>query len=167
MADFCLHFSFIDIYLTCEQPINQPIIMNVSTELSFIMDLLKVSAKLTRKFDCRLNGISSTELVILYYLYNSSDKKMRRIDLSEKVGLTASGITRLLLPMEKIGLVGRQDDERDARVRFVTLAPGGEGKLKDEMLYANEFAKGKFSKESKNLIGDLVNVFKEIDSALN
>lgn len=31
------------------------------------------------------------------------------------MGLTASGVTRTLLPLEKIGLVGRESDPRDAR----------------------------------------------------
>lgn len=56
---------------------------------------------------------------------------MRRIDLADKVWLTASWVTRLLLPMEKIWLVWREINESDARVSYVTLAPGGKNKLKE------------------------------------
>ena len=42
------------------------------------------------------------------------------------MGLTASGVTRTLLPLEKIGLVGRESDPRDARVGYATLTPAGQ-----------------------------------------
>ena len=54
---------------------------------------------------------------------------MRRVDLADAIGLTASGITRLLLPMEKIGLVKRESHIGDARVSYVVIAPGGANKL--------------------------------------
>ena len=50
---------------------------------------------------------------------------MRRVDLAERVGLTASGVTRTLLPLEKIGLVTRESDPRDARVGFAAITPVG------------------------------------------
>jgi len=50
---------------------------------------------------------------------------MRRIDLAEKMGLTASGITRLLAPMEKRGWVERKAHERDARVSYVAVTRVG------------------------------------------
>ena len=58
---------------------------------------------------------------------------MRRIDLADKIGITASGITRMLLPMEKIGLVKNGDNEADARVRFFYLSSGGKEKLEDAL----------------------------------
>jgi DNA-binding MarR family transcriptional regulator len=39
--------------------------------------------------------------------------------------MTASGITRVLMPMEKIGLVKSGPLEKDARVRTVQIAKGG------------------------------------------
>ncbi|UUZ55216.1 MarR family transcriptional regulator [Massilia sp. H-1] len=49
--------------------------------------------------------------------------RIRRVDLAERVSLTASGVTRTLLPLEKIGLVTRQSDPRDARVGFAVITP--------------------------------------------
>jgi len=49
----------------------------------------------------------------------------RRVDLAERLGLTASGVTRSLLPLEKIGLVTRQSDPRDARVGYALITPTG------------------------------------------
>ena len=64
---------------------------------------------------------------------------MRRVDLADTIGLTASGITRLLLPMEKIGLVRREAHDGDARVSYVAIAPGGEAKLTEAISRAEEY----------------------------
>ncbi len=58
-------------------------------------------------------------------LYQAADEAMRRIDLAESVGLSASGVTRLLLPMQKIGLVQKEQNPRDARVSLVKLTETG------------------------------------------
>ena len=47
---------------------------------------------------------------------------MRRIDLAERIGLSASGVTRLVNPMEKNHLVEKEINPRDARVSLVHLS---------------------------------------------
>ncbi len=105
---------------------------------TLFLQLAKASAMLTRRFDAGLGGLSLNEFIILYYLSLAPDTQLRRTDLADKVGLTASGITRLLLPMEKIGLVKRETDKTDARVSFVRLASGGKHKLADAIERINE-----------------------------
>jgi DNA-binding MarR family transcriptional regulator len=99
----------------------------VSSQLKFFIDLSKAKTVAARRFDNRLSfhGLGLSDFLILFHLSTAPEEKLRRVDLAEKVGLTASGVTRLLLPMEKIGLVRREAYEQDARVSFVTLAPGG------------------------------------------
>lgn len=97
--------------------------------IGFFLELHKLGTVVSRKFDGSLGGLGWNEFVILRHLDQSRDKKLRRIDLAEKVGLTASGITRLLLPMEKIGLVSKETNAEDARVSLVAIAPGGKTKL--------------------------------------
>ena len=55
--------------------------------------------------------------------------RLRRVDLAERQGLTASGVTRSLLPLEKTGLVGRQPDPRDARVGYAVITAAGHAPL--------------------------------------
>lgn len=110
-----------------------------SISLGFCLNVAKLQAELTRRLDSCLGGIGFNELIILYHLSQSPDQKLRRIDLAQKVGLTASGITRLLLPMEKIGLIGREANEHDARVSYATLAPGGATKLAEGLERAELF----------------------------
>lgn len=44
--------------------------------------------------------------------------------------------TRLLIPLEKIGLVARERDARDARVGYAVLTKAGERVLKDAAWYS-------------------------------
>ena len=106
--------------------INQTYMKSINKQLEFFVTLAQVYAKITQVFDRHLiGGLGFNDLIILYHLGQASDEKMRRIDLAEKVGVTPSGITRMLLPMEKLGMVKRETSTRDARVRYVKLAPGG------------------------------------------
>lgn len=107
---------------------------NISPSLNFIINVARFHSAAARRFDSRLgNGIGFTDFLILYHLNLAPEQKLRRTDLAEKLGYTPSGITRLLAPMEKIGLVKRETSPHDARVSFVSLAPSGKRILNDEM----------------------------------
>jgi DNA-binding MarR family transcriptional regulator len=54
---------------------------------------------------------------------------MRRIDLSQQVLLTPSGITRLLSGLEESGFVRRASCDSDARVTYAELTDQGLEKL--------------------------------------
>ncbi len=103
-----------------------------SKALKFFINLAIIHSKISRAFDNGLgNGIGFNDFVILYFLSNAPEQKMRRVDLAETISLTPSGITRMLLPMEKIGLVKREESREDARVSYVKLAPGGKRLLEE------------------------------------
>ncbi len=123
--------------------------LKISKQLKFFLRLARVQAIVARSFDRSLGvGIGFTDFVILYYLSEAPDEKMRRIDLAEKVALSASGITRLLLPMEKIGLVKREASTSDARVSYVKLAQGGK-RLLQESLEKAELISAEFLPSTK------------------
>lgn len=119
------------------------------------LELARTSAALTRRFDASLGGLSLNEFIILYNVSLSSDSQLRRSDLAEKLGLTASGITRLLLPMEKLGLVKRESDKRDGRVSFVCLASGGRAKLAEALERANDLSEDILENLSEKKIVEL------------
>jgi DNA-binding MarR family transcriptional regulator len=94
----------------------------------FCLRLARASSALVRRFDATLgnhHGISFADYQLLRHLAQAPGGRLRRVDLAERLGLTASGVTRSLLPLEKIGLVGRQSDPRDARVGYALLSPAG------------------------------------------
>ena len=106
----------------------------ISDRVRFLLTLSKTQAVLSKRFDLGMgNGIGFNEFLILLNLSQSEDQKMRRIDLADKIGITASGITRMLLTMEKIGLIKNGENDGDARVRFVYLSSGGKEKLEDAL----------------------------------
>ena len=99
----------------------------ISPELKLFLNLTIIQTITAKRFDARLqnHGISLNEFMILHHLANAQDEKLRRTDVAEKVGLTASGITRMLSPLEKLGYVKREANSRDARVSYVKLANAG------------------------------------------
>jgi DNA-binding MarR family transcriptional regulator len=95
----------------------------------FCLRLARAHAVLIRRFDSALgshHGISFGDFQVLDHLSRAPGGRLRRVDLAERLGLTASGVTRTLLPLEKIGLVTRQPDPRDARVGYAAVTPAGQ-----------------------------------------
>jgi DNA-binding MarR family transcriptional regulator len=95
----------------------------------FCLRLARAHAVLLRRFDSALgnhHGISFGDFQVLNHLSRAPGGRLRRVDLAERLGLTASGVTRTLLPLEKIGLVAREPDPRDARVGYAAVTPAGQ-----------------------------------------
>src|SRR3989339_172930 len=138
----------------------------ISPSTQFLFNIAKFQTALTRRLDSCLGGLGLSELVILYHLSQSANQTMRRIDLANKVGLTASGITRLLLPMEKIGLIKKEANAHDARVSHVVLASGGKTKLSEGRermeLLCEELIPSNKIKKTEELSALLVEVSKNI-----
>ncbi len=105
--------------------------------------MAKSQAVISRRLDSALGGLGLNEFIILFEL-SRADGKLRRIDLAERVGLTASGVTRLLLPMEKIGLIKREQNENDARSSFVALTSSGKRKFDEGLERAEIFCEDVF-----------------------
>ena len=100
----------------------------LTTSTDFCLRLARANAVLIRRFDNALgshHGISFSDFQLLNHLARAPGGRLRRVDLAERVGLTASGVTRTLLPLEKIGLITRQADPRDARVGFAVITNAG------------------------------------------
>ncbi len=141
----------------------------INNELLFFMNLTKVQTIVARKFDAlSVHGLNFSDFMILYVLANSTNQKLRRIDLAEKIGLTASGVTRLLTPLEKIGLVSRETNARDARVSYVVITNTGKQIFEEALITANSISdellnkqKGKNLQQILTLLFDLGGTFKK------
>jgi len=104
-----------------------------SLSSTFIIHNALLASKLSRKVEGQLSyhGISFTEYLIMYHLDNSPLKTMRRIELAEHVGISASGVTRLIAPMEKNKIVEKEANPRDARQSLVKLSVDGQRLFKE------------------------------------
>ena len=100
---------------------------SITLQSEFVLQAVRLGSRLTRRVDGALSvhGISFTEFLVMRHLSACALQTMRRIELAEKVGISASGVTRLLAPMEKIGLVEKEINPRDARQSLVKLSPAG------------------------------------------
>ena len=70
-------------------------------------------------------GTTFTEFLILRAINDQREAGIRRVDLAEQVGLTISGVTRAIAPLEKQGYVETLDESTDARVRKVAMTKTG------------------------------------------
>ncbi|NVM77373.1 DNA-binding MarR family transcriptional regulator [Duganella sp. SG902] len=116
----------------------------ISPSLEFTLRLARAQATLVRRLDQVLggyHGISFSDFMLLHYLNRAPGGRLRRVDLAERQGLTASGVTRTLLPLEKIGLVERQQDPRDARVAYAAITATGREMLTNATTVADQISK--------------------------
>ena len=78
-----------------------------------------------------IRGISLAEYRLLRALADAPNSQASRVDLAHAVGLTPSGVTRALRPMEKLGIVTTVKSKRDARLAIAALSPGGRELVED------------------------------------
>ncbi|MEP6496129.1 MAG: MarR family transcriptional regulator [bacterium] len=131
----------------------------VSESLSFCLALARAYATLSRQIDRRLgslHGLSFADFMILLELRAAPLARMRRVELSEALGLTASAVTRALIPLEKIGLVSRQPDPRDARVGYATLTKAGRRVLDEAVESAEQISVDAIASATPSEISALV-----------
>jgi DNA-binding MarR family transcriptional regulator len=96
--------------------------------------LLRAHAALTRRFSSELletHGLTLNDYEVLLQLAHVPDRRLRRVDLAERVLLTPSGITRLLAGLERAGYVDRDTCPGDARVAYAVLTDSGLEKLRE------------------------------------
>ena len=109
--------------------------------------LLRAHAALTRELSADLvhqHGLTINDYEVLLHLAHAEGRRLRRVDLADRLLLTASGITRLLDGLERAGYVEKGRCESDARVTYAVLTDAGFAKLREA---------------SDTHVGDIRNVF--------
>lgn len=84
------------------------------------------------------HGISLSEFDVLITLYNAPVQRLRMSELTQRVLITASGVTQLVTRLERGGLVARAVDEADRRSFFATLTETGDQRLREARPTHNE-----------------------------
>jgi DNA-binding MarR family transcriptional regulator len=75
------------------------------------------------------HGLSVNDYEALLLLSRAGGNQMRRVDLAERLQLTASGVTRLLEGLERHRLVEKATCAGDGRVTYAVLTEAGRRKL--------------------------------------
>lgn len=103
-------------------------------KIEIALNLVNKTSLIVKRLDSTLgsiHGIGLTEYLVLNALSSIPTQSLRRIDIAESLGKTASGITRVLLPMEKTGLIIKETKERDGRVSLVKITDAGTTTFQD------------------------------------
>ena len=89
-----------------------------------------VEARLAGEFSS-IHGLSVNEVFLLMQLEQAPLLRLTRVELAKRLNTSASTVTRMAAPMEKLGLVSRQSDSRDARLAFVVLTKTGSKRISE------------------------------------
>ena len=133
-------------------------------KISLITQQTYIGSLLSKKLDLALSvhGINFTEYTIMYHLQSARESKLSRINLAEKVGLTASGVTRVLSPMEKNHLIAKESNPRDARQSLVVLTEVGRDVLKDASVTVEHTADAIFSLLEQDELSTLLTLLNKL-----
>lgn len=115
----------------------------MSNQLDVVLRLTRAQMAVAKRFDAALSalhGVSLSDFTVLLRLGQAPGGRMRRVDLADALGLTASGVTRGLVPLERIGLVARETGARDARVAYAALTDTGRERLAYMLATAEQIA---------------------------
>jgi DNA-binding MarR family transcriptional regulator len=134
-----------------------------TASLSSVLTLLRAHARIEEQFGNALgsiHGLALKELLLLMHLAAAPKARLSRIDLAKRLHVSASTVTRMAQPLEKLGMVGRQSDPRDARLAYVVLTAAGLRLVKDsratlERLADNLF-RDRWSRQEIAALADLL-----------
>lgn len=99
-----------------------------SAPFEAVLRLATTNARIVRELETRIgghHGLGFSELRLLRALAAAPDYRLRPTDLAAELEITASGVTRAILPLAKRGIVKRESDPQDARASRVTLTAAG------------------------------------------
>jgi DNA-binding MarR family transcriptional regulator len=105
-----------------------------SVAIDAFVRLVRASAAVTGRLSAQLNadhGLTINAYEALLLLSRAPGGRMRRVDLANRLLLTASGVTRLLDGLERDGLVGREECVSDRRVTYAVLTTAGRDRLRE------------------------------------
>ena len=102
-------------------------------QLDSWVSFLRAHSAITRELSVQLqreHGLTLNDYEVLLHLSHAEGGMMRRVDLAQRILLTASGITRLLEGLERSGFVCKETCASDARVSYAKLTEEGAAKLR-------------------------------------
>lgn len=78
-----------------------------------------------------VHGIGLSDFAAMHHLAEAPGGRLRRVDLAQRLALTPSGVTRLLAPLERRGIVTREEGGHDARATYAVLTRSGKALARD------------------------------------
>ena len=132
-------------------------------QLDSWVSFLRAHSAITRELSVQLqreHGLTLNDYEVLLHLSHSEGGRMRRVDLAQRILLTASGITRLLEGLERSGFVCKETCASDARVSYAKLTDEGAAKLRDASVThlrgIDELFLGRYSRSELATLAELL-----------
>jgi len=125
---------------------------HITREQRLVLAFAAAWNRIERRLDGSLGairGISLAEYRLLRALADAPNSRASRVDLAQAVGLTPSGVTRALRPMEKLGIVTTVKSKRDARLAIAALSPAGRELVEDASAVVNDAMQALLSRSPK------------------
>ncbi len=119
-----LAYAIITVYILCMDD------LNFTNCLRLIQAADTIKARLSGEFSS-IHGLSVNEFFLLMQLEKTAGNRLSRVELARRMHVSASTVTRMAAPMEKLGLLDREADARDARLAFVVLTKAGKTKVRE------------------------------------
>jgi DNA-binding MarR family transcriptional regulator len=124
---------------------------------------LRAHAALTRALNADLvnvHGLTINDYEVLLHLARADEHRLRRVDLAQRLLITASGITRLLDGLERAGYVNKAQCASDARVTYAVLTDDGFEKLREasktHLAGIHELFESRYSEEELTTLAELL-----------
>jgi DNA-binding MarR family transcriptional regulator len=134
-----------------------------SPRLEAWVRFLRSHAAIVRELSSQLqreHGLTINDYEVLLMLSHAEDGMLRRVDLAERVVLTASGITRLLEGLERCEYVEKARCSTDGRVTYAKLTEAGRRKLREASVThlrgIEELFSGRYSGSELAMLGELL-----------
>jgi len=119
--------------------------LQTTNALRLLQSADEFQARLSGEF-AAVHGLSVNEFFLLMHLERATNRRLSRVDLARRMHVSASTVTRMVAPMEKIGIVAREIDAHDARFAFVVITKAGRTRLSE--------ARATFEKQAGYLFQD-------------
>jgi DNA-binding MarR family transcriptional regulator len=106
--------------------------LKTSTANEVFVRLVRANAAVTRHLSALLSadhGLNLSAYEALLQLSKAPEARLRRVDLANRLLLTAGGVTRLLDGLERDGFVAREECASDRRIVYAVLTEAGRAKL--------------------------------------
>lgn len=127
------------------------------------VELLRAHAAITRIMESNLlaaHGLTLSDYEVLLHLAHADERRLRRVDLAQRILITQSGVTRLLEGLERSGLIERARSPDDRRAVYAQLTDAGHRKLAEAAMTHLEDVRTMFAAEfcdaELDALGDLL-----------
>ncbi|WP_432452007.1 MarR family winged helix-turn-helix transcriptional regulator [Agarivorans sp. QJM3NY_29] len=138
--------------------------LNENVSSLFIIKNALLASRLSKRVgNClSVHGISLTEYIVMHCLSYDFHQGVSRVALADHLGMSASGVTRLLMPMEKNKVIETTKNPRDSRQSLVKLSATGQRLFEEARDSFSHIASDLTSNLSQNQLEKLAELYTKV-----